>query len=704
MLKLKNITKSYIVNKREKKVLDNINIEFDDNKLIFILGPSGAGKSTLLNIILGNITNYSGEIWIDDICINKFKKKEIDMYRTNIVSNIFQEYNLIEYMSVIDNIKIGCNGKVKNEEIEKVLKELKIDNLKNILVNKLSGGERQRVAIARCIMRKTKIILADEPTGSLDQDNGINIMEILKKLANDHLVIVVSHDSNLADKYADKIINICDGRCTENNLLNNISNNSKNILVKKKNNYFKLVKFAIKNLWLKYIRTIFISLAMSLGFISLFLVVNLYCNFNKQLDELKERIVKLYPITVVNYEYEKEEGNVNKEKDIGYNNKKIYSNVITTDYLKYLNTIEEIKYINYSYDTLLPFVTDKYNLVNNSYIKFITNNDYINDNYDLVYGDNISGEYDVLLKIDSNNNVNSELLNYFDIDDDVEYQDIVGRKIRFIINNDYFIKNDKYYVISDKYDKMYNDSSIELKIVGIVKEREIYDDNNYLYLNSKLLDEVFKINSESDIVLDMLNDNDKDGMLIYLGYNSLPNKLEIYTNNIDDRDIIKRKLDEYNIGNEKILYMDTMMESLDIVKKFVLVISIILALFSLISFVVSGIFIVMLTSIRVLERKHEIGIIRSLGYSIREVKNIFSIENMIICLITSLIGLIVIILLVNPLNNLVYKYVYIDDLFNIDYMVLFLVFIFNLIIIKVSEIFSINRINKLDIVDCLKSR
>ena len=207
MLKLRNICKSY----NNKVVLDNINLDFKSGELVFILGTSGSGKSTLLNIISGNLKCDSGEIILDDIYVNKLSNKKMNNYHCNIVGNIFQDYNLIEYMNVFDNIMLAFNGYGDKNRINILLKQLGIYEKRKIIVSKLSGGEKQRVAIARALVNNPDIILADEPTGALDSKNSIEVMEILKKIAENKLVIVVSHDNFLANKYADRIINIKDG-------------------------------------------------------------------------------------------------------------------------------------------------------------------------------------------------------------------------------------------------------------------------------------------------------------------------------------------------------------------------------------------------------------------------------------------------------------------------------------------------------------
>ena len=709
MLKLRNICKSY----NNKVVLDNINLDFKSGELVFILGTSGSGKSTLLNIISGNLKCDSGEIILDDIYVNKLSNKKMNNYHCNIVGNIFQDYNLIEYMNVFDNIMLAFNGYGDKNRINILLKQLGIYEKRKIIVSKLSGGEKQRVAIARALVNNPDIILADEPTGALDSKNSIEVMEILKKIAENKLVIVVSHDNFLANKYADRIINIKDGKCE---YLPLIDNNKYIVNTKKrKKKRIEIFKFAFKNLWLNKIRTIFTSLAVSLGIISMFIVSNLYFNFSNEIKSLEKEVVSVFPISISNGEYEMLDNGVRKSSDkilIKDREKFIHTNKITKEYINYLSKIDEVKYVTYTYDILLPFVSDKDKIMDKSYFLTIPNNSFISDNYDIIYGNNIENKNEILVKVDSNNNIDSRLLNYFDINNDIEYSDLIGRKIRFINNNQYYIRNGEYYTSNGNLSDMYNNSNIELEIVGIIKEKSVVNENNYIYYSRSLLDEILKINANSDIVKLQLDsdynvlglDIKKDEILSYLGYNSLPCNINIYVDNLSDKDRVIKSLDKYNLGNNKLLYTDTMSEAINIVKDFINIISIILISFSIICVTISSLMIAILTNVRVLERKKEIGILRSVGYSKREIKNLFNVENICIGIISIIISYFIVYILKEPINMIMYKYLDIDNLFNINYVIMVIVFLINIFIIKMAGIIPANKASKLEIVNSIYNR
>ena len=214
LLELKNITKIY-ENSLNKTVLKNLNLSFNQKGLNIILGPSGSGKSTLLNLIGGLDTNYMGEILFNNFPLKKFKEKELDSYRNHKIGFVFQNYALIEHLTILENViltlKLSGFSKKKRENLSKeALLQVGIKEF-NKKPSELSGGEQLRVQVARAIVNNPDIILADEPTGALDSKNSIKIMEILKNISKTKLVIMVTHNEELIRNYADRIIRLNDG-------------------------------------------------------------------------------------------------------------------------------------------------------------------------------------------------------------------------------------------------------------------------------------------------------------------------------------------------------------------------------------------------------------------------------------------------------------------------------------------------------------
>ena len=211
MLQLKNITKDYLSGDQTVHALKGIDIEFRKSEFVSILGPSGCGKTTLLNIIGGLDRYTAGDLIINGKSTKKFKDKDWDAYRNYSVGFVFQNYNLIPHQSVLANVELaltlsGVNKKVRREKAIKALEDVGLKEQIHKRPNQLSGGQMQRVAIARALVNNPDIILADEPTGALDTDTSIQIMEILKEISKDKLIVMVTHNPELAEKYSSRAV------------------------------------------------------------------------------------------------------------------------------------------------------------------------------------------------------------------------------------------------------------------------------------------------------------------------------------------------------------------------------------------------------------------------------------------------------------------------------------------------------------------
>lgn len=216
MLEIKNLTKIYRTKGgAEVRAVDGVSLKFEEKGMVFLLGKSGSGKSTLLNLCGGLDMPDSGEIIIKGRSSRDFSQADFDGYRNTFVGFVFQEYNILNEFSVADNIAVALElqGRGRDRaEVERILKEVELENFVSRKPNTLSGGQKQRVAIARALVKNPHIIMADEPTGALDSVTGRQVLETLKKLSADKLVIVVSHDREFAEVYGDRIIELSDGK------------------------------------------------------------------------------------------------------------------------------------------------------------------------------------------------------------------------------------------------------------------------------------------------------------------------------------------------------------------------------------------------------------------------------------------------------------------------------------------------------------
>lgn len=279
MLKFQNVFKTYHNGSYTLHALNNVSLSFKNGEFVFLLGPSGSGKSTLLNVLSGLDVPSQGVIHIDGVDTNTFSKKDWAIYRNQHIGFIFQEYNLVEHLSVLENVALPLlfQGITRKEALERAFKELKAIGLEKHVEKKplhLSGGQQQRTAIARALVINPKIILADEPTGALDTDLGFKVVEYLKNQAKDKLVIVVTHDEELAHTFATRTLNISDGLITHDSKAHTLEivSHDKPYLKAPKMRFSMLMKFAKNNVASRMFRSLFTSSIVAIGFVAILLL------------------------------------------------------------------------------------------------------------------------------------------------------------------------------------------------------------------------------------------------------------------------------------------------------------------------------------------------------------------------------------------------------------------------------------------------
>ena len=311
MLEIKKITKIYKTEGFTQKALNSVSVNFRECEFASILGPSGSGKTTFLNII-GGLDHYdSGDIEINEISTKKYKDADWDAYRNHRIGFVFQSYNLISHQSVLNNVKLaltlsGISKKEATNRAKKALKEVGLKDHMNKRPNQLSGGQMQRVAIARALVNDPDIVLADEPTGALDSDTSEQIMKLLKKISEKKLVIMVTHNPELAEEYSSRIINLKDGEIvsdtnpydgkkdTKQNLIEEIKREKKT-----KMSFFTALALSFNNLMTKKGRTILVSIAGSIGIIGIALILSVSTGFQRYVDSIQEETLTSYPLTIM---------------------------------------------------------------------------------------------------------------------------------------------------------------------------------------------------------------------------------------------------------------------------------------------------------------------------------------------------------------------------------------------------------------------
>ncbi|MDE6724104.1 MAG: ABC transporter ATP-binding protein, partial [Ruminiclostridium sp.] len=306
MLQLKNIVKTYGEKDNKVTALNGINISFRENEFVAILGHSGCGKTTMLNIIGGLDHATGGDLVINGVSTQKYKDRDWDAYRNRSIGFIFQSYNLIPHQTVLANVELALtiSGVSKSERKKKAIEALKKVGLGDQLhkkPNQMSGGQMQRVAIARALINNPDILLADEPTGALDSETSIQVMELLKEIAKDRLVILVTHNPELAEQYSTRIVRVKDGNILSDTDPFEPKEAKEPEKGKKKRvsmSFFTAVSLSLNNLLTKKGRTLLTSFAGSIGIIGIALILSLSSGINSYINSVQEETLSSYPISI----------------------------------------------------------------------------------------------------------------------------------------------------------------------------------------------------------------------------------------------------------------------------------------------------------------------------------------------------------------------------------------------------------------------
>lgn len=768
MLELKKIYKEYITGDFKQIALDKVNLNFRKNEFVSILGPSGSGKTTLLNII-GGLDNYtSGDLIINEVSTRYFKDNDWDIYRNHRVGFIFQNYNLIGHQSILSNVELALtlSGVGKSERRKKAILALKKVGLEkhiNKNPNQLSGGQMQRVAIARALVNDPDILLADEPTGALDSTTSQQIMKLLKEVAKDKLVIMVTHNPELARAYSTRIIELRDGSIiSDSNPYDGKVNIVEDEIIRKNKTKKTHMSFktalglSFNNLKTKKGRTILTAFAGSIGIIGIALILSLSNGVNKYIERVEAETLSSYPLTIMEESADLTEvmGILasGKDKEINHDKDKIYSNTIMNKmfnsfvtkvskndlktFKKYLDNNDEIgKYVNeikYSYNIDLNiFNTYNGELVkvnpsnlmsdlgminsnemssmyssfgmgsNDVFVELMDNKENVLSQYDLIYGSYPKKYDEVVLIVNSNNEISDYTLYALglkeqkmlkemmynvmkgeEVDDtnlEFSYEDICNIEFKLMINTDLFTKEGNRYVDRSNdlnYVNSILDKSVPLKVVGILRG----NDDSVSYVSktggvgytSKLTEYVIDNVKNSSIVHEQENNKEVniftgssfelgesyEDNLRKLGVTSVdnPSSISIYSKDFEAKENVVRIIDEYNketLEQEKITYTDTIGLLINNVTTIVNIISYVLIAFVSISLVVSSIMIGIITYISVLERTKEIGILRSIGASKKDIARVFNAETFIIGLFAGCMGIIITLILNIPINVII---------------------------------------------------
>ncbi|MFR8474091.1 MAG: ATP-binding cassette domain-containing protein [Lachnospira sp.] len=786
MLELNGIRKTYVTGTTSVEALKGIDLKFRDSEFVSILGQSGCGKTTLLNIIGGLDKYTSGDLKINGRSTKDFKDRDWDAYRNNSIGFVFQSYNLIPHQTVLSNVELALtlSGVSKAERRQRATEALEKVGLKEQIhkkPNQMSGGQMQRVAIARALVNDPDILLADEPTGALDTQTSIQIMDLLKEISKDRLIIMVTHNPELATQYSTRIIRLLDGTITDDsNPYNGEDDNiatktdedsltdKKSGKTKKKKtsmSFFTALSLSLNNLMTKKTRTILTAFAGSIGIIGIALILSISNGIQNYIDRVQRDTLSSYPIQL-----QKESVDVssmienmmgNKDKNVDHDKDKIYSNNIMTDMVNSMvaevnsNNLKAFKSylenhksdvdgyisdIQYSYDVpLYIYSTDTSDgvtqlnpssVMENMYgmsvsgdgmmsagmqntsvwSRLFDNRQMLDEQYDLIAGSWADNYNEVMLVVDENNEIDDYTLYSLGFKDPTEvkkifknvmagnsyeteetqytYDEVLDKKFKLVLPTDLYRYNDTFGIWEDaSHDDEYMTTVVnnaeEVKIAGIIRKNpdaaSVSVSSGVAYTKDLMPYIIEKVNEtqivkqqladpEKDVFTGMSFDNDKTSIstlennksLLGIASEDNPSEIDIYAKDFDSKeklqDFIKNYNDEVTADGrdeDTINYTDYVGILMSSVSTIITAISSVLIAFVAISLVVSSIMIGIITYISVLERTKEIGVLRSIGASKKDVSRVFNAETLIEGFVSGAMGIIITLILCIPANAVI---------------------------------------------------
>ncbi|MDO4814001.1 MAG: ATP-binding cassette domain-containing protein [Gemella sp.] len=609
MLELKNIVKEYELGGQKSTALKSVNISFPESEFVSILGASGSGKTTMLNII-GGIDKYtSGDLVIAGKSSKDFKDKDWDAYRNGTIGFVFQAYNLISHLTVLDNVKLalsisGISSKEAIEKSKDALIRVGLEDHINKKPGQLSGGQMQRVAIARALVTDPKIILADEPTGALDSKTSVQIMELIKEISKDKLVIMVTHNPELAEEYSDRIVRVADGEIVEDTRPY-VTGSNKTSGYKASKTAMSLkdsIKSSFNNLLTKKLRTALTVLASSIGIISIALVLSISSGMDGYIEKLEGDNVSTMPLTIMNQqpaegiriarnsEDESSENTADSNKVKVSSENELHTNKYAEDilgngqtFIKYFEENAKDYYKNIEYTNIYTpkaFVKNHKNeyqevkiegaeQFRNSSIfsKLSDDRNVLYNQYDVVAKldenfDYIQNENELILFVGKDNSIDKSVLRALGFNDSANYElkDLLGKEVAVIDNDNYFEEVGGVFVPKKASDKVYN-TGVKAKIVAVAKPNEdnVSRQNYSIGYSSKLEKVMLEKEKKSKIVAAQKKDTSKNVMtkqdmkaeevesvLGYLGASEKPVSISIYPKSVDDKVKIENVIADYN--------------------------------------------------------------------------------------------------------------------------------------------------------------
>lgn len=561
MLELKNVVKNYYVGDMVIEAVRGVSVKFRKNEFVAVLGPSGCGKTTLLNIIGGLDRYTSGDLIINGRSTTKYKDYDWDSYRNHSVGFVFQNYNLIPHQSVLKNVELaltlsGVSKAKRRKMATEALEKVGLGDQLHKKPNQLSGGQQQRVAIARALVNDPDILLADEPTGALDTKTSVPIMEILKEISKDRLIIMVTHNSQLAEKYASRLIRLLDGKIVSDDNpyegTAEVLEEAKPKKAKKKEkqktamSFLTALALSLNNLVTKKTRTLLTAFAGSIGIIGIALVLALSNGFQGYINKMQADTLASYPIVITETSVDftafqnrpsRTELKKYPDGDVVYVNKimerlnnLIIFNAITEEYIdeviktidpslyngiSYLNSVRLNVYKEKTFQDITfyqPVRTTSDNMMSGSiWQELIDNTDFVGSQYDVLAGRFPESHDELVIVVDQYNQITDMVLMALGMldttapVDQYKFDEILGTKFHLIYNDALYSFTGTHFVTNNITKAIAEDDekSLELEVVGIVRlnsETEIGSITGTVGYLSSLTDHVLEKSLNSEIV------------------------------------------------------------------------------------------------------------------------------------------------------------------------------------------------------------
>ena len=776
MLQLKNITKDYVIGTNTIKALKGIDLQFRDNEFVTILGPSGCGKTTMLNLLGGLDIYTTGDLIINGKSTKDFTDRDWDTYRNRRIGFVFQNYNLISHQSVLRNVELALtlSGVSKGERLKRATEVLDKVGLADQLYkkpNQLSGGQMQRVAIARALINNPEILLADEPTGALDSETSVQIMELIKEIAKERLVIMVTHNPELAEKYSNRTIKLFDGELIgDSNPYEGaaaVASPHPTAAVKKARrektsmSFFTALSLSFNNLLTKKTRTFLTAFAGSIGIIGIALILSLSSGSQAYIRRVQEDTLSQFPIVIesttadfvaiMSAMNELQYGRPDRTGAQAVYSMNIMAGMLSAmaqgrednDLRAFRHHIEanrtqleeHTSAITYTYSINFnifdPDTSDGVHQINpsdlfrgtgmggpmggmmmggsmNVWTEMLDNPELLAAQFDVIAGRWPDAKHEIVLAVDEHNEITDFALYTLRLMDprDVPrmmqalnrgevfttdiarftYEELLDTTFKMVLSTDMYVFDGDVWVNKSEDEDFMRGvvaNSLELQVVGIIRPAPdvimTAIPGNIGYLQS-LTQYIIQRTNAADIVIQQradeytniftglpFDEEERDSFVRNMSALGavdidIPHSIRLYPRDFDAKEAIEQFIADYNrmvveAGYENTIhYTDFVGMMMASVSTIINVISNILIAFVGISLVVSSIMIGIITYVSVLERTKEIGILKSIGASKKDISRVFNAETLIVGFTAGSLGVLITALLTIPANMIIYRF------------------------------------------------